>query len=46
MAQNIGNILMQWVEFSSEDAMAGHEMPSEHLTTPAAFEANDIIGVD
>src|SRR5215831_18052285 len=27
-------------------SMAGHEMPSEHLTAPAAFEANDIIGVD
>ena len=23
--------------------MAGNEMPSEHLATPAAFQANDII---
>jgi hypothetical protein len=27
-------------------SMAGREMPSEHLTAPAAFEANDIIGMD
>jgi hypothetical protein len=26
--------------------MAGSERPSEHLAAPAAFQANDIIGVN